>query len=171
MAYTVTHNSHEVARVYGKTDWSAAVWSGIIAGAVFMMMQMLLVMLINGQSPWAPPRMIAAMVLGKDVLPPPAGFDLGVMMTAMMVHFALSIMLGLVVDWIVHRMTAGKAIAIGAVLGLAVYLVNFYLIASAVFPWFTQAQNWITAMNHIVFGMVLSGAYVGLRKPKLAPDR
>jgi hypothetical protein len=40
-----------------------------------MMLQMGLVALA-GDSPWGPPRMIAAIVMGEGVLPPPATFDL-----------------------------------------------------------------------------------------------
>lgn len=33
----------------------------------------------------------AAIVMGKEVLPPPATFDMSIMMVAMMVHFVLSV--------------------------------------------------------------------------------
>ena len=39
-------------------SWKAAIWAGIIAGAVFMMLEMVLVGTVGGQSPWGPPRMI-----------------------------------------------------------------------------------------------------------------
>lgn len=165
MAHAFAREHSEGRRMYANTDWSAAVWSGIIAGAVFMMMQMLLVMMVQGQSPWAPPRMIAAMVLGQDVLPPPADFELKIMMTAIMIRFPLSIMLGLFTGWVVHRMTTPRAVIAGGAIGLAVYVVNFYLVAPAVFPWFAQAQGWVSAMNHIIFGMVLGGTYAALRNP------
>lgn len=46
---------------------------------------------------------------------------------------------------------------------IAVYLVNFYLIAPALFPWFVEARNWISIAAHVLFGMVAAGAYVALR--------
>jgi uncharacterized membrane protein YagU involved in acid resistance len=150
-----------------KTDWSAAVGAGIIAGIVFMMAEMLMVWAFLGQSPWGPPRMIAAMALGNEVLPPPATFDWGIMMTAMMVHFPLSIIYGLILGWVVHSMGSGMATLTGAVFGLvAVYLVNFYVIAPAAFPWFTNAQNWVSLVAHVIFGLVLGASYAGLRKNK-----
>ncbi|WP_296911674.1 hypothetical protein [Polaromonas sp.] len=64
-------------------DWSSAIWSGIIAGAVFMMLEMVMVPLFVGGSPWGPPRMIAAIGMGRGVLAPPDSFALVPMMVAM----------------------------------------------------------------------------------------
>lgn len=153
---------------HDRTDWSAAIWAGVIAGIVFIMAEMLMVMFFMGQSPWAPPRMMAAMLLGKDVLPPPADFDMGVMMAAMMVHFPLSIVYGLVVGYIVHRLSSTSVLLIGSVFGLAIYFINFYLIAPAVFPWFTMAQNWVSLVAHLLYGATLGAAYAGLRQHKPA---
>ena len=41
--------------VHTKTFWSDGVWAGVIAGVVFMMMEMMLVWLVKGESPWGPP--------------------------------------------------------------------------------------------------------------------
>ena len=155
------------------TDWRAGAWAGVIAGVAFMMLEMGMVWMFMGESPWAPPHMIAAMALGKDVLPPEgtyAPFSMKIMMTAMIIHLVLSIVYGLIVAWLVHRFDWGGGLAIGAAFGLAIYIINFYLIAPVVFPWFTMAQNWISASTHILFGVIAGGAYIGLRKPK-APSR
>lgn len=144
--------------------WGSAVGAGIIAGLVFVMAQMLLVWAFLGQSPWGPPRMIAAMALGPEVLPPPAGFEAVPILVAMMIHLVFSILYGIVIGAIVQKMGMGAAVLTGAVFGLvAMYLVNFYLVAPLLFPWFLQATNWITAFNHLLFGLVAGGAYVALR--------
>lgn len=64
--------------------------------------------------------MIAAMVMGKDVLPPPATFNVGVMTVAMMIHLVMSIVLGIILDWIIWhwRMGLAAALGVGAVFGL-----------------------------------------------------
>lgn len=160
--------------LHSVTDWRAAAWSGVIAGAVFMMLEMGMVRLFMGESPWAPPHMIAAMALGKDVLPPPgtyAPFDLRILVTAMMVHFPLSVVYGLIAGWLVHRFDWAGGLLIGAAFGIAIYLINFYLIAPVMFPWFEMAQNWISAFAHAMFGLVAGGAYIALRKPKHAKPR
>lgn len=147
-----------------RIHWGAAVWAGVIGGLVFMMAEMLMVWLFLGQSPWGPPRMIAAMAMGREVLPPPASFAIGPMMVAMVIHFMLSIIYGLIVGAIVKKMGMGAALLTGLIFGLAaVYFINFHVIAPMLFPWFTQAQNWVSVLSHALFGMVVAGAYVSLR--------
>lgn len=146
------------------TNWKSAAWAGVIGGVVFLVMEMLLVWLAMGESPWGPPRMIAAIAMGQEVLPPPATFDFVIVLVALLIHFALSVGYGLLLGWIVHRMGMGVALLTGAVFGLiAVYLVNFHLIAPMLFPWFTMAQNWVSVLSHLVFGLVVAGAYVAYR--------
>ena len=144
-------------------DWRAAIWSGIIAGAVFMMLEMVLVPVFLGGSPWGPPRMIAAIAMGKEVLPPPDSFALVPLMVAMMVHFLLSIVLAVILGLIVGRLGTAAALMAGAVFGLVVYLVNFYGM-TAVFPWFAMARNWISIFAHVMFGVVAALSYKGLLK-------
>jgi uncharacterized membrane protein YagU involved in acid resistance len=116
----------DVASVQGTIDWKAAIWSGLIAGLVFLALELILVPLLQGGSPWGPPRMIAAIGMGKEVLPPPATFDLGIILVAMLIHFALVIVYGLILALIIHRLTMGMAIVAGAIFGLALYAINFY---------------------------------------------
>lgn len=142
-------------------QWSAVVWSGLIAGLVFVVLEMALVALIGGGSAWGPPRMIAAIAMGSDVLPPPATFDFGIVAVGLIVHFVLALILATILAYGVYRMTMGSAIATGAAFGLLIYLVNFYLF-TAVFPWFAEARTGITIFAHIVFGLVLAWSYKAL---------
>ena len=146
-----------------RLDWRAAIWSGIIAGAVFMMLEMVLVPVFLGGSPWGPPRMIAAIAMGKEVLPPPDSFALVPLMVAMMVHFVLSIVLAAILGLIVGRLGTAAALMAGAVFGLVIYLVNFYGM-TAVFPWFAMARNWISIFAHVMFGVVAALSYKWLLK-------
>lgn len=140
--------------------WKPALWAGLIAGAVFMMMEMLLVGTVGGDSPWAPPRMIAAIALGRDALPPPATFDMGILPTAMVIHFALSVIYAFVLGWAISRWRLGLAAAAVAGLGfgIAIYLVNFYGF-TGLFPWFAMARNWISVLSHAAFGLILGSSY------------
>lgn len=90
-----THQSAPRAGV----DLSAAVWAGLIAGMVFLVMEMVLITIAAGGSAWAPPRMMAAIAMGSDVLPGPDNpptFDLGIVLVGMAVHFVLSVALAIV---------------------------------------------------------------------------
>ncbi|MEQ9619856.1 MAG: hypothetical protein RIG61_11885 [Deltaproteobacteria bacterium] len=139
-------------------NWKAAVIAGVIAGIVFLILEMLLVQFVGGGSAWGPPRMMAAIVMGQEVLPPPATFDAGVVVTALIVHLILSIIYGVILSVIINKLGIGMALLIGAVSGLILYIVNFYGF-TAVFPWFAKARNFITIFSHIIFGLVAAWAY------------
>jgi hypothetical protein len=156
---TTTYGTRE-----NRINWSSAVWAGVIAGAVFMILEMIMVPLFLGGSPWAPPRMIAAIVMGQGVLPPPATFDLGVLTVAMIVHFALSILYAVILAAITFRLTTSPALLVGAAFGLLLYLVNFFVF-TAIFPWFAEARNWVSVFAHIVFGLAAAWSYKALAKP------
>lgn len=149
-------------------NWKAAVVAGLVAGLVFMMLEMALVGTIGGKSPWGPPRMIAAMAMGKEVLPPPGTFDFGIVMVAMMIHFALSVILGIILGWAIShwRMNLLTAIIVGTIFGLVVYFVDFYIM-TGIFPWFAMARGGISIFAHAVFGLVLGWTYHAIAKPHL----
>jgi hypothetical protein len=123
-----------------RIDWKAATWAGIIAGFVFLVLEMVMVTVFGGGSPWGPPRMMAAIVLGKGVLPPPATFAPAVLAVAMALHFVLSIVYALIFSLVIHRLDIGSALALGAAGGLVLYIANFYGF-TALFPWFAMARN------------------------------
>ena len=141
-------------------------WAGLIAGLVFMVLEMMLVPLLQGGSPWGPPRMIAAIGMGKEVLPPPATFELGIILVAMLIHFALAIVYGLILALIIHRLSMAMALAAGAVFGLLLYAVNFYGM-TAVFPWFAMARGWLSIFVHVMFGVVAAWTYKGMQQRRV----
>ena len=136
-------------------NWKQVLEAGFAAGLVFVIMEIVLVGIFMG-TPWGPPRMIAAIAMGEDVLPPPPSFDLGVLIVAMIIHFILSFILAAIYALLLTRFSRGivAALIVGALFGLAVYLINFFVL-TAVFPWFAGARTWITLISHIVFGMIL----------------
>ncbi len=149
---------HDHVAVSPRIDARAALWAALIAGAVFMMLEMIMVPVFMEGSPWGPPRMIAAIGMGEGVLPPPATFDATIMMVAMLIHFGLSILLAFLFAFIARGRAVGMAIALGAVFGLVVYLVAFYGM-TAIFPWFAMARGWVSIFAHIVYGAVLGWVY------------
>jgi hypothetical protein len=136
----------------GGMRWGPAATAGLIAGAIFLALELLMVPAFLGGSPWSAPRMIAAIALGPDVLPPPATFEAGIILTALIIHFLLSALYGLLLGALVRHMPMETAIPTGAVFGLVLYFVNFYIM-TAVFPWFAMARNWVSVFTHIAFGM------------------
>ena len=140
----------------------SAIKAGLIAGAVFVALEMLLVWLAMGMNPFAPPHMIAAIVMGPEVLPGPnvvPGSDLGVIAVAMLVHFVMAVVLAFVFKLIAEKLKLNGAMLLagGVVFGLLVYAINFYGMTTF-FPWFAMARNWVSILAHAAFGLVLAYA-------------
>ncbi len=156
---------HDQAALAPRINAKAALWAALIAGAVFMMLEMIMVPVFMGGSPWGPPRMIAAIGMGKSVLPPPATFDATILMVAMLIHFALSIVLAFVFAFIARGRSLGMAVGLGAAFGLVVYLVNFYGMTTF-FPWFAMARGWVSIFAHVVYGAVLGWVYASIARSR-----
>lgn len=157
------HSHNFVRRV---PDWRAAVIGGCVAGAVFLVIE-LVAMAIMGQSLWAPLRMIAAIVMGPSTVALSATFGVGILLVALVVHFALSIVFALILAVIIAPFSldssVGMATLAGAVFGILLYIVNFYGMTQF-FPWFADARGWVTALDHVVFGLIASDAYLRLER-------
>lgn len=151
----------------GGIDWNVAVVAGVVAGIVFMMMEMFLMPLLGfASSMWAPPRMIGAIGLGQEALPPPATFDLTVLMVAMVIHFMTSILFAVGVAFIIRDITEGPAIAIGIGAGCLLYVFVFYVMTAGPWPWFENGRNWVNIMTHIVFGAIVAWWYKARAHPE-----
>ncbi len=147
-------------------DWSAAIMAGVIAGIVFMMMEMFLMPLFGfAPSMWAPPRMIGAIGLGESALPPPPTFDLGIVMVAMVIHFMTSILFAIVVAFIIRNLGMGAAIGVGIVAALLLYGFVFYVMTAGPWPWFANGRNWVNILSHIVFGAIVAWWYKARAHP------
>lgn len=139
--------------------FKSVVISGIVAGIVFLMAEMLM-LAMTGQSPFGPPRMMAAMVMGKEVLPPPATFDMGIMMVAMIVHLMISLIAAFVFGTIYKLFSRSFMIALllGVVYGLLFYFAAFYVM-TGIWPWFEMARGTISIIGHILFGLALGATF------------
>ena len=146
-----------------RPDWRAA----IMAGVVFLVLELVLATLIPGGSPWASPRMIASTLLGRSVLHAPGTFEASIMVAALVLHFVLAIVFALMLSLIMapFRFDSSTAMAslVGAVFGLAMYLLNFYGM-TRFFPWFAEARNWVNVVSHLVFGVVVADTYMRLER-------
>jgi hypothetical protein len=153
--------THEFAHKLEATRWGIAVEAAFIAGLVFLALQMFAFWAFFGQSPIAPARSVAAIVSGPEVLQG-AGFDFGVLVVAAAVHFGLSILFAWVLTPLIQDMSIGRGVAVGLGFGLLLFIVNFFVMA-ALFPWFAEGRNWVTLINHLIFGAVLAYSYLRLR--------
>ncbi|WP_025040800.1 hypothetical protein [Nitrosospira briensis] len=142
-------------------NWKAAVSSGIVAGVVATGVQIFLWLMFTDALPhifYRDARFTAAILLGQGVLPPPATFDWKVVIIATVIHFVISIVYSLILARLLSRVGTVFSLLAGFIYGLLIYTVNMYGV-TAIFPWFSEARDWITVVTHVVFGISLAGTY------------
>lgn len=142
-------------------DWSAAIWAGLIAGGVFLLLNLFLLPLVIGGNAWVMLRLLSSIVLGPSVLAPPASYDGLVLVVALIVHFALSIGFALLLAVIIHRWGLLTGIVLGGFFGFALFLINFYTF-TLFFPWFFAMNSWFMLWSHVLFGALAGGVYEAL---------
>lgn len=109
-------------------------------------------------------RLTAAIVMGRSVLGPSAGFDPIVMGVATLVHAALSLVYAAVLAKVVRNMSLGAALLAGGAFGLILYGVNLHAF-TAIFPWFIPVRGAITLLAHLVFGVTAAAVYHVVGRP------
>ncbi|HEY8623007.1 MAG TPA: sodium:proline symporter [Casimicrobiaceae bacterium] len=141
--------------------WRSAALAGIAAGVVATVAQIALWWASSEPLPailFRDARLTAAIIMGRQVLPPPATFDGSIMLVAALVHVALSIAYGLTLSVFISRLSTPLSLLAGAAFGLLLYVINMHGF-TFFFPWFAAARDWITAATHVVFGMVVAAVY------------
>ena len=147
-------------------DWMAAMASGFLAGAILMVLELLWSTNQLGVSPWATSHLVAAMVLGRDVLSS-TDFVLSVVAVALMTHYLLGILFGVILAAIIapfHFDSSPKlAVVIGSLFGVALYMTNFYGMAYF-FPWMIEARGWFALTAHLIFGISTAWLYCKIER-------
>ncbi len=134
----------------------AGVVTGLFAGVVFALLSMLYAGLA-GPGAWAPPRMIAT-ILGFEMAP---AFALVPVIAGLALHMMLSAAYGAFFALVAGPLPGWPLVAAGIVFGLALYIINFHVIAQlahfAVFR--MMAGNWFEIAVHALFGLLLAAGY------------
>jgi len=141
--------------------WRSAALAGIAAGVIATLVQIALWWAASEPLPamlFRDARLTAAIVIGRQVLPPPATFDWSIMLVATLVHFSLSIVYGLTLSVIISRLSTSLSLLAGAAFGCFLYAINMYGF-TFLYPWFAAARDWITAATHVVFGLVVAAVF------------
>ena len=141
----------------------AGVLAGLVAGAAYLLAQMAFAATVQGGVGWEPLQRTSAMLLGDGVLPPPAEVNLTIAGFGLLIHLALAINFGRAVDLLVRDRGLTAACLRGALVGLALYALNFWVIAPMLFPWFENNRGLTTIVDHLLFGAVAGAAYVQIR--------
>jgi hypothetical protein len=139
-------------------DWPAVFWAAIIAGAAFLILNLVVVPAVMGGSFWITVRLVASLGLGQEVLAPPATANAAALTVAVLVHFALALAMSAVIAFVIHRGGLIGGVLGGAVLGAAFYFINYYTF-SYFAPQFFVMRHWSVIASHVLFGALAGGTY------------
>lgn len=142
-------------------DWSAALWAGLIAGTVFFLAWTFLIPLAVGGNPWVMIRLMASLVMGTEVLAPPATAHTAALLVALLTHYAAVAFFAMLLAFILHRWGMVIGILGGAVFGFGLYLIDFYTM-TYFFPQLFGFRGWEMALIYVAFGALTGGIYEGL---------
>ena len=142
---------------------------GVLAGVVFMLAEMLISAAMGGPV-FGPLRMIGSIVLGAQALA--ATFPLATAaLVGLIVHLVLSAIYGVIFVYLVaytRQMDAstGMLLLYGALFGVALWVINFLLVAPIAVPQFTRVdQFWMGFVPHTIFFGAVLGGYVAVVRP------
>lgn len=146
-------------------------WAGM-AGGVVMAMWSMVALAATGPGFWTPVNLIAHLVW-RDA-PLSGAFSLGALALGMMIHMATSMMIGVGIAIVAHRVRADavRAAGLGMAMALGAWLANQYVIwnalDSAAADGFTP---WVFALGHAMFGVVTGLLAVGAAHVSRADQR
>lgn len=146
----------------------AAIASGLLAGFAYLLAQMSFAATIHQGVGWEPLQRISAILLGPDAAPPPTRVSPGIVGMALLIHLPLSGVYGRFIGCMVRSFEDHWAAFVGVACGLAIYAVNFYLIAPNAFPWYEDSRHVTTALDHAIFGLFCAIIYQGLARRLLS---
>lgn len=149
-------------------DWRAAIWAGLMAGAIFLLVNLFVTPLVIGGNGWVMVRLFASILLGEGILAPPATFDALALVVALITHFALATAYSMLIAYIIHRGGLIAGVVGGALLGLALYSINFYTL-TFFFPWFFAMRSGVFVAAHLIFGALAGGIYEALEVETFVP--
>ena len=141
----------------------AGVLAGCVAGIAYIAAQASFAATVQAQDAWAPLQRISAILLGPNDLPPSDEHSITIAGIGLLIHFGLAAVFGRLLDVAVRGRTGVAALLRGALVGLFLYGVNFWVVAPVAFPWFDTNRGLVTVVDHLMFGAVGAFVYVHLR--------
>ena len=157
----LTHSHVPVTRT--EVPWAIrqGAVAGVVAGVVFAAFEMVVSAIMMGLPAfWTPLRMIGAIALGSQALDP--GYSLvAAGLAGLAVHVVIAAIYGAVFAAVAGGLRSGPAmIGAASVYGFALWLLNFYVIVPAAFPWFGDANPMVQFIAHAFFFGSVLGVYL-----------
>lgn len=139
-------------------DWRAVLRAGLLAGTAFLLLNLFVVPAIMGGSFWISTRLVASILLGQEVLAPPATFHGPSLVAAVVIQYVLALLATAAIAYVIHRGGLILGIVGGAILGLAFYFINYYSL-TLFFPQFFAIKDVSVIGSHVIFGALAGGLY------------
>jgi hypothetical protein len=140
----------------------AALLAAGLAGTVLLAVMQFIGAVAYDESPWKLLRMVAALARGPGVLEPDDEFDLAIVAIGLTLFYALSMLYGLALAWILTEAPRRDAGLPGIAFGVALYFANFHGF-TAIFPWFAEYRTIDTFVAHALYGLLLARGYCAFR--------
>ena len=132
----------------GRFQLVAALVAGLIGGVVLLV--------VPRGSPWSHLSFFSSVIMGRAE---PDGITIPLPLLCLM-HLALAELYALIISWFVCNLHQGKAIITGAGVGIVLYLLNLGVVTLALPAW--RGNEVGVLFSHVVFGLIVAGAYRGL---------
>jgi hypothetical protein len=142
----------------------AATVAGLLGGIVYLAAQACAAALNPATTAWVPLERISAILLGPGAAPPSLDAPVATVGFAFLIHAALCVVYGRMIGLMVLRLDLPRAGLTGALVGLALFGLNLFVIAPSAFPWFDYARTISTGVDHVLFGVVVAIGCVLLRR-------
>ena len=151
------------------TRWIKGAWTGLIAGTLFLAVQMLLAAVFSKGGVWDALRLSASVALGSQAVATAVPMSFRIFIMGLFVHFLLSIWYAVVLGMLISNLKPATAALVGAGFGLLLYFVHFYGLTHF-YPWIVDARNWIAIVAHLMFGISAAWVYSHLHMRELARE-
>ena len=137
--------------------WRAIPFAGLAAGTAHLLVNLVLTPLMLDLQPDLILRYMGSLALGQGVLMETDNTVVPVVV-GLIVHFTLSILYTLLIAIVIHRWGLIVGILGGALLGLCIYLINYYTTTTFV-NWMFAIDSPVMIIAHLIFGAVAGGVY------------
>ena len=166
-----SHNAHPLTQAQAPerkriTRWGKGAVAGLIAGALFITVEMFLMEAFGRGNMWDPLRLSASITLGDRAVATSTPFTFDILFVGMLMHFVLSIWYAVVLGMLIRKLKPVTAMLVGAGFGFLMYLFHFYAL-TAFYPWVANWRNWIAIVTHLLFGMSAAWVYSHLHMRQL----
>jgi hypothetical protein len=140
------------------TRWAKGAYGGLLAGTLFLAVEMFLLEAFGRGSIWDPVRLSASLAMGDQAVAKSVPFTADILVVGMLVHYVISIWYAVVLGLLIRKLKPGTAALAGAMYGVVLYFLHFYGL-TGLYPWVANERSWIVVIPHVVFGMSAAWIY------------